>query len=112
MEIGSAIQANLLGGNIYKFIYNELDTSGDFVSELISLDWQNGNDSIVPNIGANAPANTDMNWVTDAAYALIPADPSNPTDDILGNPPFPWFPGFSALPSPPPWPWPDPDGRD
>ncbi len=50
-------------GTIRSVVVNELNSSGDFVKELINLDWNNGDVNTVPNIGADAPASSDMTWV-------------------------------------------------
>jgi len=57
-------------------------------NEVILLDFFNGNDVTVPNIGANAPANTDAIWDGDTGYAAkytyIPA--KNRFTDIVDLP--------------------------
>lgn len=40
----------------------ELDTGGTRINTLIDLDWKNGTNILVPNIGTNAPSISDMIW--------------------------------------------------
>ena len=54
---------NNFNGDIHALKFYKLNVLGARVSELINLDWNNGDINTVPNIGVDKPASSDMTWV-------------------------------------------------
>ena len=41
------------------------------LQELINIDWKNGDVNTVTNIGADAPASSDMTWVPSGSGTYV-----------------------------------------
>lgn len=50
-------------GKIYKARHTEIDDSSVELNEMLNLNWNNGDATTVPNIGADKPPSSDMTWV-------------------------------------------------
>jgi hypothetical protein len=72
-------------GSISYLRIAELDGGGAEISEPYLLDFDNADETTIPNIGADAPASSDMVWNNNSRYTIIPVDLSIPTQDVLGN---------------------------
>ena len=86
-QVGTNFGATTWTGVYYSLTVHELDqATGSRIKELINLDYTRGNETLVPNIATDAPADRDAIWTNGTgAYVLIPVDQSNPDQDVLGN---------------------------
>lgn len=85
---GGFIPNSLLAmmGAIEYLKFYELDGSGARIKELINIS-KFGNKIQVPNLGSDAPENSDMVWLNgEGTYnTKIPHDPANPNHDVEGD---------------------------
>lgn len=89
-EIDTGAQFGQLGANrgnvaITKIRIDETDSSGNITNDHFNLDIINGDSASIKNIANNAQLNSDMQWVTDGTYQLIPADPASKGFNVTGG---------------------------